>query len=225
MIQFQKVTKTFPSGFTALSGINFEVSPGEFCFIVGPSGAGKTTLFRLLRAEVEPSSGEVLFEKENVAKLSRKKRVELRRKVGMAFQDLKLLRDRTVFENVALTLGVLGYKNKEINKEVERVLELVDLKNVEDLFPLQLSGGELQRVVIARAVVGRPKVLLADEPTGDLDRETGWEVIKLLGRINDEGTTVLAATHNVEIVNRLKKRVIHLEKGRVVRDVKTGGYS
>lgn len=226
MILFEKVTKTFPSGFTALSEVDFKVESSEFCFLVGPSGAGKTTLFRLLIAEFLPSSGKVFFEDYDIAELDGRRRREHRRNIGVSFQDLKLLPERSVFENVALGLEILGKGQEEIEEEVKKILKLVNLEDHRDLFPIQLSGGELQRVSIARAIAGNPRVLLADEPTANLDPAASWEIMELLVKVHqDLGTTVVAATHNVDVVNSLKKRVVHLEKGKVVKDVKEGKYS
>lgn len=223
MIVFDSVTKKFAST-VALDNVSLEIKQGEFVFIVGPSGAGKSTLLRLLTRELILTSGKILIGKEDITKLKDKDIPALRRKIGFVFQDFKLLDDRTVFENVALTLEVLGKKDAEISKMVEHILKLVEIWDRRNLFPRQLSGGEAQRTAIARAVVGKPDILMADEPTGDLDFKTAWGVIQLLNEINSWGTTVLMATHNQEIVNTLKKRVVSLKKGKVVRDSKEGRY-
>lgn len=223
MILFENLSKKFGST-TALDDISLEIKQGEFVFLVGPSGAGKTTLLRILTREVFPTSGTVFVNKMDLAKLKSSEIPNLRRKVGVVFQDFKLLDDRTVFEQVALALEVLGKSDSEIAKAVEHTLKLVEIWDKRNLFPRQLSGGEAQRTAIARAVVGKPDIVLADEPTGDLDRKTAWGVIQLLNEINSWGTTILMATHNQEIVNTLKRRVISLKAGKVVKDSKEGKY-
>lgn len=223
MIKFEAVTKKFGQIF-ALDEINLEVKQGEFIFLVGPSGAGKSTLLRILTREVFPTSGKVFVNHIDVTKIPDKDVPKYRRKIGFVFQDFKLLDDRTIFENVALTLEVLGRREEEIKKGVEHVLKLVEIWDRRNLFPRQLSGGEAQRTAIARAIVGKPDILLADEPTGDLDSKTAWGVIQLLNEINSWGTTILMATHNQEIVNTLKRRVISLKNGKLLRDIKEGKY-
>lgn len=223
MIVFDSISKKFGSS-VALDEIFLEIKQGEFVFIVGPSGAGKSTMLRILTREVQPSSGKALVGGVDITKIKDKEVPSLRRKVGVVFQDFKLLDDRTVFENVALTLEVLGKSNEEIAKLVEHILKLVEIWDKRNLFPRQLSGGEAQRTAIARAVVGKPDVLLADEPTGDLDPKTAWGVIQLLNEINSWGTTILMATHNQEIVNKLKRRVIRLKGGKITADTKEGMY-
>ena len=223
MILFENVSKKFGSTL-ALDNVSLDIKQGEFAFIVGPSGAGKSTLLRILTREVLPTFGKVLVGKEDITKLKDKDIPALRRKIGFVFQDFKLLDDRTVFENVALTLEVLGKKSEEISKMVEHILKLVEIWDKKNLFPRQLSGGEGQRTAIARAVVSKPDILLADEPTGDLDFKTAWGVIQLLNEINSWGTLVLMATHNQEIVNTLKRRVISLKSGKVIKDTKEGKY-
>lgn len=223
MIKFEAVTKKFGQIF-ALDEINLEVKQGEFIFLVGPSGAGKSTLLRILTREVFPTSGKVFVNHIDVTKIPDKDVSKYRRKIGFVFQDFKLLDDRTIFENVALTLEVLGRSEEEIKKGVEHVLKLVEIWDRRNLFPRQLSGGEAQRTAIARAIVGKPDILLADEPTGDLDPKTAWGVIQLLNEINSWGTTILMATHNQEIVNTLKRRVISLKNGKLLKDIKEGKY-
>ncbi len=223
MIKFENVSKKFAQSF-ALEDLSLEIKQGEFVFLVGPSGAGKSTLLRILTREAVPSSGKILVSEKDITKIKDKDVPQLRRKVGVVFQDFKLLDDRTVFENVALTLEVLGKKDNEILKMVEHTLKLVEIWDRRDLFPKQLSGGEAQRTAIARAIVGKPDILLADEPTGDLDPKTAWGVIQLLNEINSWGTTVIMATHNQEIVNTLKRRVLILQKGKIVKDTKEGKY-
>ncbi len=223
MISFDSVTKKFGPDF-ALDNISLEVSQGEFIFIVGPSGAGKSTLLRILTREVLPTSGKIMVGKEDITKIKNSAVPEFRRKVGVVFQDFKLLDDRTVFENVALTLEVQGKSDEEIRKGVEHTLKLVEIWDKRFLFPRQLSGGEAQRTAIARAIVGKPDLVLADEPTGDLDPKTAWGVIQLLNEINSWGTTILMATHNQEIVNTLKRRVVKLKNGKIISDTKEGKY-
>lgn len=224
MIKFENVTKKFSSTITALDDISIEVKQGEFVFLVGPSGAGKSTLLRVLTHEVIPSSGKVFVNDVELTKLKSADIPNFRRKIGFIFQDFKLLDDRTVFENVALTLEVLGKTDEEIAKQVEHTLKLVEIWDRRNLFPRQLSGGEAQRVAIARAIVGKPDIVLADEPTGDLDPKTAWGVIQLLNEIHSWGTTVLMATHNQEIVNTLKRRVVLLKDGKISKDTIEGKY-
>lgn len=224
MIVFQNVTKKFGSSITALEDVSLEIKNGEFVFLVGPSGAGKSTLLRLLSRQYLPSAGKILLDNQDIAKLKYDEIPQYRRKVGFVFQDFKLLEDRTVFENVALGLEVRGLAEHDINKEVERMLKLFEIWNRRQLFPRQLSGGEAQRTAIARAIIGKPEVLLADEPTGDLDPQTAWSVIQLLGEINSWGTTVIMATHNKEIVDTQRRRVIAVKNGRIARDHKEGKY-
>ena len=224
MIQFESITKKYANT-QALSDINLKIEDGEFVFIVGPSGAGKSTLLRLITREIAPSSGRILFREEDILRIPEAKLPMLRRKIGTVFQDFKLLLNRTVFENVAVPLEVLSKKQKEIEKEVSGVLEKVGLLEKANNFPAQLSGGEVQRTAIARAIVARPEVLLADEPTGDLDPTTALDVVKIMEKINqDDKTTVVMATHNAHIVNHLKKRVIVLAMGKIVKDEKEGKY-
>ena len=223
MIKFKDVTKKF-GDVTALDGVNFEIKPKEFIFITGPSGAGKTTVARLIIRDFLPSSGVVEIDGTDIVELPKKQVPTLRKNIGMIFQDLKLLHDQTVFENVALTLRVLGKAEEEIKDEVEKVLKLVGLSDRADFFPAQLAGGELQRVCIARAVVGKPEIVFADEPTGNLDLNTAWQIVRLLKEVNELGKTVIMATHNFEIVNEMKERVIELDKGKLVSDKKKGKY-
>lgn len=224
MIKFQKVSKKFPDGSEALSKVKLEIEKGEFVFLVGPSGAGKTTLLKLLISEFKPSRGQILVEEEEINKLKGASIAKLRRKVRMVFQDFKVLFDRTVLENVILALHILGRKGKEAEAEAKKTLKLVGLENKYNFFPVQISTGELQRVSIARALAGGPSIILADEPTGNLDPETGEGIIKLLEEINREGTTVIVATHNASLVDKMKKRVVVLEKGKIVRDEEEGKY-
>jgi cell division transport system ATP-binding protein len=224
VIKFDNVSKKFGSSISALSDVNLEIHGGEFVFVVGPSGAGKSTLLRLLAREYLPSSGKIHVDDMEINKLKSKDIPMYRRKLGFVFQDFKLLDDRTVFENVALALEVRGLSESEIKKEVERILKLFEIWDRRNLFPNQLSGGEAQRTAIARAIIGKPSLLIADEPTGDLDPQTSWGVMQLLNEINSWGTTVIMATHNTEIVNTLKKRVIAVKGGKIVKDKKESGY-
>ncbi|MGB9803731.1 cell division ATP-binding protein FtsE [Desulfofundulus sp.] len=225
MIRFYGVTKIYPNGVKALDNVNLHVKKGEFLFIVGPSGAGKSTLTKLIFREELPTRGQVLFNGKNVARLRSREVPYLRRKIGMVFQDFRLLPRKTVFENVAFALEVTGASSREIKKRVPEVLKLVGLEGKSGVLPAQLSGGEQQRVGIARAIVNNPVLLIADEPTGNLDPETSWELMELFQKINSSGTTILMVTHARDIVDALRKRVVALESGRIVRDEEGGGYS
>lgn len=202
----------------ALNGINLEVKDSEFVSLVGPSGAGKSTLLRLLTRELAPNVGEVFVDGINLASLSNSDIPFLRRKIGMIFQDFKLLSNKNAFENVAFALEVSGAGNEDIEADVPKVLSIVGLADKMQSFPHQMSGGEKQRLAIARALIHRPRIILADEPTGNLDLVNGYDVVKLLLKINELGTTVILATHNREIVNAVGKRVVSIEKGKIVRD-------
>jgi cell division transport system ATP-binding protein len=208
----------------ALDAVDLEIQKGEFVFLVGLSGSGKSTFLRLVLREEKPTSGKITVAGKELNSLATHKIPELRRQVGTVFQDFRLLPNKTVFENVAFTLHVLGYSQKEINREVPEVLELVGLEDKSDRRPSELSGGEQQRVAIARAYVSRPSILIADEPTGNLDPATSVGIMKLLDRINREGTTVVMATHDSKIVDSMRKRVIELENGHVIRDQVRGVY-
>lgn len=224
MIQLQNVTKTYDSGAKALIDITLRVNKGEFVFLVGPSGAGKSTLTKLLYREEVPSRGQVILDGQNVVRMRHREVPYLRRKVGMVFQDFRLLPKKTVAENVAFALEVTGASSKEIKKSVPVVLNMVGLTEKEEAFPDQLSGGEQQRVCVARAIVGNPLLLIADEPTGNLDPETSWDLMKLFMDINRRGTTIIMATHAWDIVDDMKKRVIEMSGGRIVRDEEEGAY-
>lgn len=224
MIVFQKLTKVFSDGTEALKGVSFQIKKGEFVFVIGPSGAGKTTVLKLIRREILPSQGTVMVKDKNLAEIDGNGVAKLRRKVSMCFQDFKLLYDRTVTENVALALEVSDIEEKEVQTRVAAALKSVGLTKKGNLFPVQLSGGELQRVGIARAIVTKPDVLLADEPTGNLDPDSGWEILKLFKEINLSGTTVLVATHNAQLVNKFEERVISLNQGKLISDTKKGKY-
>ena len=225
MIKFENVTKVYPkSDKPALDNVSLEVEKGEFVFLVGLSGYGKSTFLRLVLREEKPTSGSIHVAGKDLSKLSNWKVPQLRRQVGTVFQDFRLLPNKTVSENVAFTLHVLGFSRKEIAREVPEVLELVGLEDKGDRKPGELSGGEQQRVAIARAYVSKPAILIADEPTGNLDPATSVGIMKLLDRINREGTTVVMATHDAGIVDQMRKRVIELEAGHVVRDQARGVY-
>ncbi len=218
MIKLSKVSKQFRTGVFALTDISFEVEKGEFVFLIGPTGSGKTTIFRLLTRESLPTSGEIIVDNWDILKLPNNKVSHLRKKIGVVFQDLKLLMDRTIFENIILPLEVSGINAIESKKIVEEIMEKVGILAHHDKFPIQLSGGELQRVAIARALTLEPDILLADEPTGNLDATTAMEIVKLLSEINKKGTTIIMATHNEDILKALSKRVITLNKGQLARD-------
>lgn len=224
MITFQHVSKQYSRDTSALSDITVDIKDGEFVFLIGPSGAGKSTLLRLILRDVLPTEGTIAIDEWNVESLPQSQVHILRRQVGMVFQDFKLLTDRTIFENVALGLEVLGKHDEEIEKGVRDVLSLVGLSNKADQFPQQLSAGELQRASIARAIVAGPKILLADEPTGNLDPDTAWDIIEILQEINKLGTTVIIATHNAAFVNQIKKRTIALKEGKIISDEEKGRY-
>ncbi len=221
MIKLDKVSKKFGTGVFALSDISLAIEKGEFVFLVGPTGAGKTTIFRLLIRDLLPTEGSIIVNEWDVVTLPKDKIANLRKKVGIVFQDLKLLADRTISENVALPLEIADVKTEEVAKTVEVILEQVGLKEHKDKFPIQLSGGEVQKVAIARALVLSPEILLADEPTGNLDAATSWEIVKILGDINKKGTTVVIATHNRDIIKSLGKRTISIEKGKIVKEDKS----
>lgn len=218
------VTKKYGNGTTALRNVSVNVEAGEFAYIVGPSGAGKSTFIKLLYREEKLDKGSLIVGKFDLAKIKKRDVPLLRRSVGVIFQDYKLLPKKTVFENIAYAMEVIGEKPRNIKKRVMEVLDLVGLKHKIRSFPNELSGGEQQRIAIARAIVNNPKVLIADEPTGNLDPENSWEIMNLLERINLQGTTVLMATHNSQIVNTLRHRVIAIEDGRLVRDEEKGEY-
>lgn len=224
MIKLIGVSKVYPNGFEALNDINLHIGKEEFIFIVGPSGSGKTTLMKLLYREEFPTSGQVIIDKINVAELKPYQIPYLRRNMGVVFQDFKLLPKRTIWENIAFAMQVVGHPRSLIRKHVSLALELVGLQKKADSFPADLSGGEQQRACIARAIVNNPPLLIADEPTGNLDPATSWEIIYLLDKINKRKTTVIVTTHNKNIVDIMRKRVIALESGRIIRDEQLGVY-
>ncbi len=225
MIEFINVAKTYPNGIDVLQNINLHIGKEEFVFIVGPSGAGKTTLLKLLYREQKPTAGKVIVDRVNVADLDSEQVPYLRRNIGVVFQDYKLLPKRTVFENVAFALRVTGAPRSSIRRKVMQSLELVGMLRRANAFPNELSGGEKQRACIARAIVNNPALLIADEPTGNLDPTTTWDIVQLLDKINRRNTTVIVATHNKSIVDDMKRRVVALEAGRIVRDQMLGGYN
>ncbi len=224
MIYFDNVSKVYNTNSIALEGITFSIEPKEFVALVGMSGAGKSTIIKLLLAEEKPSSGKVFFESLDIHDLSKNEIPIVRRKIGTVFQDFRLLPMKTAYENIAFALEASGRDDEEIAADVPHVLELVGLAEKADFFPHELSGGQQQRVAIARAIVNRPEVVIADEPTGNLDPASTWDIIRLLAKINELGTTVVLATHDKEIINAIGKRVITLEGGKIVRDEKNGRY-
>src|SRR3989338_189485 len=224
MIYFDRVSKVYSPTSVALDEVSFTIEPQEFVSIVGQSGAGKSTLLKLLLAEERPSSGKVFFESLDMHKVRNEDLPRVRRRMGIVFQDYKLLPTKTAYENIAFAMEASGKTEEEIQQDVPQVLELVGLMDKAWHFPSELSGGELQRVAIARAIVNRPDVIIADEPTGNLDPINTWEIINLLEKINDLGTTVILATHDKDVINSLKRRVITIEKGKITRDEKRGRY-
>ncbi|TMW72397.1 cell division ATP-binding protein FtsE [Alteribacter natronophilus] len=224
MITMNEVWKTYPNGVMAINGIDIHIDKGEFVYVVGPSGAGKSTFIKLMYREEKPTRGTITIDTEQLADLKERHIPRLRRKIGVVFQDFKLLPSLSVYENVAFALEVIEESSANIKRRVMQVLDIVRLKNKARFLPHELSGGEQQRVAIARAIVNNPSVLIADEPTGNLDPETSWEIMRILEEINDRGTTIVMATHNKEIVNTIRKRVIAIEGGRVARDEVKGDY-
>ena len=224
MIKFINISKEYDNGVKALSDIRLDILKGEFVFLVGSSGAGKSTLIKLLLKEEEPTDGKIILDNKDITKVKSRRIPLIRRSIGVVFQDFRLLPNKTVYENIAFAMEIVGAHPKEIRRAVPMVLSMVDLSRKASSYPDQLSGGEHQRVAIARAIVNNPSVLIADEPTGNLDPETAWEIMKVLSDINGRGTTILMATHARDIVNDMKKRVIAIEKGKVVRDEEKGGY-
>ncbi len=225
LIELTKVKKIYKSGVTAVQELNLSIERGEFVFVIGPTGCGKSTLIRMLYREEKPSSGRIVLGGVEVSKLRNNKVFKIRRKIGVVFQDFKLLEGANVYENVAFALEIFGLPKAEIHNRVVKALELVGLKNRAKNYPNQLSGGEQQRTAIARAIVNDPKLLICDEPTGNLDEETSQEIIAVLEEIHKMGTTVVMVTHDRDIVKRLKKRVILMDAGRVLRDFKEGEYA
>lgn len=223
MIVFDQVTKQFPLGNIALDKANFTIEDNEFVFLVGPSGAGKTTILKLILRELIPSSGSIVIDDEDINTLPTKKIPYLRKKIGVVFQDFKVLYDKNVFENVSLTCQIENYNFKQIKEKTIEALKLVNLEEKKYLFPIQLSAGELQRVAIARAMATDRQYLLADEPTGNLDPKTSWEIMRIFKKFENK-KTIIIATHNADIVNSLEKRVITLKNGKIIKDKRKGGY-
>lgn len=224
MITFDHVSLNYDARHTALSNINIHIDKGEFVFVVGPSGAGKSTFVKILTHELVPETGSVIVNNIKINKLKPSKVPYYRRSLGIVFQDFRLLSEKTVFENIAFVLRVTGAKSKDIKERVNKVLDLVGLRGKEKELPSKLSGGEQQRVAIARALVNQPTLLIADEPTGNLDPKTSEEIMKLFTEINHMGTTIIMVTHNKDLVNAMHKRVVNIEEGHIVNDVKKGGY-
>lgn len=224
MIEFKDVSKVYDNNVKALSNVNIKINSGDFVFLVGPSGAGKSTFIKMLLKEVDPTMGEIIVADKELSKVTRKQVPYYRRKIGMVFQDFRLIPTLNVYENVAFAMRVVEASQREIRRRVPMVLSLVGLSHKYKMFPNELSGGEQQRVALARALVNNPSMLIADEPTGNLDPETAWDIMNLLNDINMRGTTVVVATHAKDIVDKMKKRVIHIRKGEIIRDDKKGGY-
>ena len=224
MIYFDKVTKIYPDDSVALDGVSFTIEPKEFITIVGHSGAGKTTLMRMLTAEDRPTEGSVFFESKDIGQLKKRDMTKLRRRIGTIFQDFRLISNKTAYENIAFAMEAAGKTDKEIKSDVPYVLELVNLGDKMWNFPHQLSGGEKQRVAIARAIVNQPDIIIADEPAGNLDPVNTFEIVKIIQKINELGTTVILTTHNKGVVDAIGGRVLTMEKGKVIRDDKDGKY-
>ena len=224
MIEFRNVNKTYDTGTEAVHNANFKIDKGEFAFLVGSSGSGKSTLIKLILKEEEPTSGNIIINGKDTTFLKPKRVPFLRRSMGIVFQDFRLLPDKTVYDNVAFAMYIVRATPKHIRRQVPMVLSLVGLSDKAKVYPNELSGGEQQRVALARALVNNPSMIIADEPTGNLDPDTAWEIMNLLKDINARGTTVVVATHAKDIVDRMKQRVIQIEKGNIIRDDKKGGY-
>ncbi|MCD6434897.1 MAG: cell division ATP-binding protein FtsE [Clostridiales bacterium] len=224
MIKLKNVAKYYSNDIIALENVNVDIKKGEFVFIVGQSGAGKSTFIKMLLKEEPPTKGEIIIDGVSLNNLHRRRVPYLRRKMGVVFQDFRLLPRKTVYENVAYSMEIIGAKPKEVRKRVPLILSMVGLSSRAKLYPNQLSGGEQQRVSIARAMINNPTLLIADEPTGNLDPETSWEIMRLLKQFNRNGTTIIMATHNQNIVDEMKMRVLELENGKIVRDQAKGRY-
>lgn len=224
MIKFENIYKEYNNGVAALSNVNIEVPRGDFVFLVGPSGAGKSTMIKLLIREEKANRGKIFIGDDEITKISKYMIPKLRRNISVVFQDFRLLEKKTVFENVAFALEILGESKKEINKKVEYALNLVNLSDKVKNYPSELSGGESQRVAIARAIVNDARYLVCDEPTGNLDESTAWDIMTALKNINDAGKTIIMATHAVNIVDKFNKRVVTLDRGAIVSDIREGGY-
>ena len=225
MIEFKNVSKVYETGTEAVHNANFKIEKGEFVFLVGQSGSGKSTLIKLILKEEEATRGNIIINGRDITFLKQKRVPFLRRSMGVVFQDFRLLPDKTVYENVAFAMYIVKATPRHIRRQVPMVLSLVGLREKEKMYPNELSGGEQQRVALARALVNNPSMIIADEPTGNLDPETAWDIMNLLNDINMRGTTVVVATHAKDIVDAMKKRVIQIDKGNIIRDDKKGGYS
>lgn len=225
MIEFRNVSKTYDTGTEAVHKANFNIEKGEFAFLVGTSGSGKSTLIKLILKEENPTSGNIIINGKDTTYLKPKRVPFLRRSMGVVFQDFRLLPDKTVYDNVAFAMYIVNATKRHIRRQVPMVLSLVGLSNKAKVYPNELSGGEQQRVTLARALVNNPSMLIADEPTGNLDPDTAWDIMTLLDDINKRGTTVVVATHAKDIVDKMKKRVIQIEDGHIIRDDKKGGYN
>ena len=224
MLEFVHVDKTYKNKVCALNDCNFKIEQGEFVFLIGPSGAGKSTITKLILKEINPDRGKIYLYGEDITRLKARKVPKLRQSIGMVFQDFKLLENKTVYQNIKYVMQILGKSSSEIKSTIDTVLDLVNLKDKKNAYPHELSGGEMQRVCIARSMVNKPKLLIADEPTGNLDPVTSMDIANALVRINERGTTVLMITHEKDIVDKLQKRVIQLDKGIIVRDEEGGMY-
>ncbi len=225
MIEFRNVEKIYSTGVKAVHNANFRIDKGEFCFLVGTSGSGKSTLIKMILKEEEPTSGTIIINGKDTTFLKQRRIPYLRRSMGVVFQDFRLLPDKTVYDNVAYAMYIVRATPRHIRRQVPMVLSLVGLSGKAKMYPSELSGGEQQRVALARALVNNPSMLIADEPTGNLDPETAWDIMNLLNDINMRGTTVVVATHAKDIVDQMKKRVIQIDKGVIIRDDKKGGYN
>jgi cell division transport system ATP-binding protein len=224
MLEFNHVTKIYDGNIVAVNDVTFTVKDGEFVFLIGASGSGKTTVIKMLIRDETPTSGSVYFRNKDITKVGRSRVYKIRREIGVIFQDYKLIQDKTAYENVAFAMEVAGKKNKEIKETIPYVLDIVGLAHRASSFPRQLSGGEQQRIAIARAIANSPKILIADEPTGNLDPSSAWDIVQILNKINNWGTTVIMSTHGTDIVNSLNKRVIQMEGGKIIRDDNKGQY-
>lgn len=224
MLEFVHVDKTYKNKVCALNDCNFKIEQGEFVFLIGPSGAGKSTITKLILKEINPDRGKIYLYGEDITRLKARKVPKLRQSIGMVFQDFKLLENKTVYQNIKYVMQILGKSSSEIKSTIDTVLDLVNLKDKKNAYPHELSGGEMQRVCIARSMVNKPKLLIADEPTGNLDPVTSMDIANALVRINERGTTVMMITHEKDIVNKLQKRLIQLDKGIIVRDEEGGMY-
>ena len=225
MIEFKNVTKTYDTGTEAVHEASFTIEKGEFAFLVGASGSGKSTLIKLILKEEQATKGKIIIDGKDITHIKRSRIPYLRRSMGVVFQDFRLLPDKTVYENVAFAMYIVNANPKHIKRQVPMVLNLVGLSDKEKMYPNELSGGEQQRVALARALVNNPSMIIADEPTGNLDPKTAWDIMTLLNDINARGTTVVMATHAEDIVNQMRKRVIQIDKGIIIRDDKKGGYN